>query len=174
MWFLTTTESENWVLAHGVPLNDRRLPASRSDHHAYVRTSFPPSVYQLLWFCRLISTWLQPRSRCLLWVTKHGLFSSENLHLYYRLRQGYGDHRLLDEAPGHLFLDFEEPDLVSLLEVCLLSGWDLWLVPELEYGGADTARVFVNDATVAFLHRDEAEVGRLREQLNKTTCRILE
>jgi hypothetical protein len=45
------------------------------------------------------------------------------LHLYYRLRQSYGDQRLLHEAPGHLFLDYERDDLTSFLQVAIANGW---------------------------------------------------
>ena len=65
--------------------------------------------------------------------------SSENWHLYYRLRQSHSDHRLIHEAPGHLFLEFEEADLVSFLEVGLIAGWDMHLIPTVGYG-----RVFVS------------------------------
>src|SRR5438552_16817824 len=45
----------------------------------------------------------------LLWITGYGIWpSSENLHLYYRLRESYGDRRLLAEAPAHLCLKRSE------------------------------------------------------------------
>jgi hypothetical protein len=68
------------------------------------------------------------------------------LHLYYRLRQSYSDWRLLHEAPGHLFLKHEAVDLVSFLEVGILAGWDMHLLPTNGYG-----RAFVShDEWVAF------------------------
>jgi len=65
--------------------------------------------------------------------------SSENLHLYYRVRQSYGDLRLLPEAPGHLFLSYEAADLVTFLQGGILCGWDMHLVPTVGY-----ARAFVS------------------------------
>jgi hypothetical protein len=60
----------------------------------------------------------------LLWVTEWGIWpSSENWHLYYKLRQTYGDQRLLHELPGHLFLEHEEEDLASFLQIAMLNGW---------------------------------------------------
>ncbi len=67
------------------------------------------------------------------------LARSENLHLYYQLRQSYGDRRQLAEAPAHLFLDYEAADLVSYLQVGLLCGWDMHLLPAVGY-----ARAFVS------------------------------
>jgi hypothetical protein len=56
-------------------------------------------------------------------VTEWGVWqSSENWHLYYRLRQSYGDHRLIEEAPVHLFLEHETYDLISFLQIGLAAG----------------------------------------------------
>jgi hypothetical protein len=82
-------------------------------------------------------------------VTDWGIWT-ENLHLYYRLRQSYGDPRLLHEAPGHLFLEYEAADLVSFLEVGIVCGWDIHLLPARGY-----ARAFVShDEWVSFASDD--------------------
>jgi hypothetical protein len=74
---------------------------------------------------------------CLLWVTDWGIFpSNENLHAYYRIRQSYGDYRLLCEAPGHLCLDYERPEVVTLIQHCILFGWDVHLIPTAGFGRA--------------------------------------
>lgn len=98
-----------------------------------------PDLTQLTTFCRKLERSLQPREACLLWVTAWGIWSSENFHLYYRLRQSYGDQRLLDEAPAHLFLDHEGADLVSFVQVGIICGWDMHLIPFVGY-----ARAFVS------------------------------
>ena len=118
---------------------------------------------------------MQPRRAALLWVTEWGVFpNSENWHLYYRLRESHGDRRLLHEAPGHLLLDYEEPDLVSFLQVGVLNGWDMHLVPELAYGEADTARVFVShDEWIALSHRDSETVAAWRKDLERAEYRLL-
>jgi hypothetical protein len=84
-------------------------------------------------------------------VTDWGIWgSSENLHLYYKLRQSYGDQRLLHEAPGHLFLRYEAPDLVSFLQIGILCGWDIHLLPTVGY-----ARAFLShDEYVEFASDD--------------------
>ena len=117
----------------------------------------------------LFSDALKPRHECLVWVTEHGIFpSSENLHLYYRLRQSYGDHRLLREAPGHLFLDYEDADLVSFLQLGIVHGWDMHVLPQLAYGGMDAARVFVcHDEWIGLRHRQEAVISEWRETLQQ-------
>jgi hypothetical protein len=66
--------------------------------------------------------WFGPTRHCLLWITEFGIWDA-NLHLYYKLRQSYGDHRALFEAPGHAFLSHEESDLISFLDLALQFGW---------------------------------------------------
>jgi hypothetical protein len=54
-----------------------------------------------------------------------------------------------------LFLDYEEADLVSFLELGILNGWDMHLLPVLDYGGPDTARAFIShDEWVVLSHRN--------------------
>jgi hypothetical protein len=123
----------------------------------------------------VISGLLAPRSSCLLWVVTWGVWaSSENWHLYYRLRQSYSELRLLHETPGHLFLGYEEPDFVSFLQLALLSGWDAHLLPDLDYGGPETARAFVShDEWVMLAHREAETVEEWRGRLEAAACPIL-
>jgi hypothetical protein len=66
----------------------------------------------------------------MLWVTQWGVWpSSENLHLYYRLRASYGERRMLADAPGHLFSVHEKSDLATFTELATLFGWDFYLLP---------------------------------------------
>ena len=139
MRFYTAAECRDWCAGLAVP----GVPEHDGAVQRYARTPARTDVA----FCRALEQALQPRAQCLLWVTDWGVWrSSENLHLYYRLRQSYGDVRLLEEAPGHLFLDYEGADLVSFLQVGLLCGWDMHLIPAEGY-----ARAFVShDELVAF------------------------
>jgi hypothetical protein len=117
---------------------------------------------RLAWFCQHLEQSLQPRGGCLLWLTEWGVWpSSENWHLYYRLRQSYGDQRLLHEAPGHLFLGYEAPELVSFLQVALLCGWGGHLLPV-----AGFARAFVShDEFVEFAADDPAILASFAQPL---------
>src|ERR1043166_2157708 len=154
MRFLTHTECEAWAMGAGHAVSLRHGFSARELPHFSVRIPMQPSHYA---FSRSIAGCLEPRSHCLLWVVEHGVWpSSENWHLYYRLRQSYGDVRLLHEAPGHLFLDYEESDLVTYLQVMIDCGWDVEILPQLTYGGAGSARAFLShDELVVLAHRDE-------------------
>jgi hypothetical protein len=78
----------------------------------------------LLVLARRVATWLGGSGQRLLWVTEMGIWpSSENRHLYDRLRSSYHDHRSIAEAPGHLFEEHEQADLVTFLELTLRFGW---------------------------------------------------
>lgn len=138
MRFMTPTECRSWAGAMSIALDSRGNPDRPFPGWHHLKRDTPPAHMQLTWFCRHIERSLQPRTACLLWVTDWGIWE-ENQHLYYRLRRSYGDHRLLQEAPGHYFLDYEGPDLVSFLEVAILCGWDTHLLPVTGY-----ARAFVS------------------------------
>jgi hypothetical protein len=109
-----------------------------------------------------LSKALTPRHMCLAWATDWDIDpSGENQHLYYRLRHSYGDLRLINEAPGHLFLEHEGADLATFLGISMLNGWDVHVLPELQYGGAETARAFIcHDEWFSLSHR---EAGTIRE-----------
>jgi len=120
-----------------VALDDRRKPTRDLAQPHRLRCAVPASFTQMLWFSRRIEAALQPRQSCLVWVTDWGIFpSNENLHLFYRLRQTYGDSRLLHEAPGHLCLDYESTEVVTLVYLGLLFGWDVHLIPTAGHGRA--------------------------------------
>ena len=74
------------------------------------------------------------RSPVLLWITEWGIWSSsENWHLYYKLRQSYGEQRLLEEAPGHMFLGHESEDFASFLHLAMLNGWGGYALTQADY-----------------------------------------
>ena len=85
-----------------------------------------------------LSRQVTPSSEYLLWVVATDIFH-ENLHLYYRMRESYGDRRAVEDAPGHLFLSYEEPDMASFLQIAIGNGWDAYLLGRHDYG-----RLFVS------------------------------
>jgi len=98
----------------------------------------------------------------LLWITEWGLWpSSENWHLYYKVRQTYSDPRLLHEAPGHLFLEHETEDLASFLQVAMLNGWGGYVLTQADYVNA----FFSHDEHIDFFAKHEANLTDVREVL---------
>jgi hypothetical protein len=102
------------------------------------------------------------RQPTLLWITEWGIWpSSENLHVYYRLRQTYGDKRLLNEAPGHLFLTHEAEDLASFLQISMLNGWGGYVLTEAGYVNA----FFSHDEYIDFFAESEDRLEEVRHAL---------
>jgi len=145
-----------------VALDERRKPTRDLGKPHRLRCKFPSSFSQMLWFSRCIEASLQPRASCLVWVTDCDIFpSNENLHLFYRLRQTYSDSRLLHEAPGHLCLNYESTEVVTLIHLGILFGWDLHLIPTSGY-----ARAFVcHDEWVEIGFDEEAQFQRTTKEL---------
>lgn len=168
MRVLTLHELKQWCVDCGVDLDNRGNPIHPKDGFNTVRFQLPEKVSRLTWFCRFIENSLQPREHCLLWVTGWAVWpSSENWHLYYRLRQSYEDYRLLNEAPGHLFLQYEGADLISFLQVGLLAGWDMHLIPTAGY-----VRAFVShDEWVELALEDAAGMDKIKADLVKVGIR---
>jgi hypothetical protein len=167
---LTTSEAIEWCKAQGISLTERNVPARTEGDLRSRRFETPSAASRQVWFCRLIANSLGPWGRCLLWVTASGVWkNSENWHLYYRLRQSYGDHRLIEEAPAHLFLDYESSDLVSFLQVGLSMGWDIYLLTDDDY-----ARVFIcHDEWTEFSVTGSAELDRVTIDLTKAGLKAL-
>jgi len=174
--FLTRDETTAWARGCGVGLGGvPETPAQQPEHMQHVRFLLPQTPGQVAWLCNFVSSCLSPRDNCLVWISDWGVWpTSENWHLYYRLRQSYGDQRLLHEAPGHLLLDYEGAGLVSFLQLGVLNGWDMHLLPVLNYGGTDTARAFVShDEWIVLSHREGSFINDWTESLRRAEFRIL-
>jgi hypothetical protein len=153
MRFMTPEECLIWAEGVGILLDERGLPVRPIPGWHHVDCKIPPAHTRLTWFCRHVERSLQPRRGCLLWVTQTGIWpSSENLHLYDRLRQSYGDNRLLHEAPGHFFQEYESPELVSFLQIAILCGWDAHLLTMTGFASAFVS----HDEYVNFASADQA------------------
>jgi len=105
---------------------------------------------------------LTSRRPALLWITEWSIWpSSENWHLYYKLRQTYADSRLLHEAPGHLFLEHETEDLASFLQIAMLNGWGGYVLTHANYVNA----FFSHDEHIDFYAENDKNLSELREFL---------
>ena len=98
----------------------------------------------------------------LLFVTEWGIWpNSENWHLYYKLRQAYGDNRLLNDAPGHLFLEHEAEDLASFLQLSMLNGWGGYVLTGANYVNA----FFSHDEYIDFFTEHSENLADVRKTL---------
>jgi hypothetical protein len=124
----TLQECEEWLSGRQRQKPDAVPDANRE------RIAYPPTPGRIRFLSHWMATSLPHEMSALLWITEWGIWpSSENWHLYYKLRQSYGDKRLLEDAPGHLFLKHESEDLASFLQLAILNGWGGYLLTEADF-----------------------------------------
>ena len=83
------------------------------------------------------------------------------LAFVYKLRQSYGDNRLLHEAPEHLFLEHEAEDLSSFLQLSLLNGWGGYILTEANYVNA----FFSHEEYIEFFADTDSNLANVRVAL---------
>jgi len=76
-----------------------------------------------------------------LWITQWGVWDQRveavGFRTIERIRQGYGENRSLNTAPGHFFRHDEFVESVSCLVQPMLIGWDAHYVPQWAWGALD-------------------------------------
>jgi len=156
MRFYAKEECEAWLLDRG------RTKPELEPGVSSERLNYPPEPHQVFFTARWIAKELTHRRPALLFITEWGIWaSSENWHLYYKLRQSYADYRLLQEAPGHLFLEHEAEDLGSFLQISMLNGWGGYVLTEANYVNA----FFSHDEYIDFFSSKSANLAGIREAL---------
>jgi hypothetical protein len=156
--FYSKQECEEWLSG-----KERVKPDTIPDIHTE-QLHYPQEPYRIFSVAAWIASSLPHRMPVLLWITEWGIWpSSENLHLYYKLRQSYGDPRLLHEMPGHLFLGHESEDLASFLQVAMLNGWGGYILTQADYVNA----FFSHDEYIDFFAQLENNLTGVREHFSR-------
>jgi len=154
--FYTPEECDEWLHTR------ERLKPDEVPDAQVERVDYPLKPHQVFFVAHWIAQSLTFRMPTLLWLTEWGIWpSSENWHLYYRLRQTYGDQRLLHEAPGHLFLEHESEDLASLLQVAMLNGWGGYILTQAHFVNA----FFSHDEFIDFFAKRDGSLDGVRKGL---------
>jgi hypothetical protein len=123
-----------------------------------------PGRNELRFLTHWIASSLSYRDATLLWITEWGIWPScENWHLFYRLRHSYGEGRLLHEAPGHLFLNYENEDLATFLQVAIFNGWGGYVLNQADYVNV----FFSHDEYIDFISADDQNLAPVREMLKR-------
>jgi hypothetical protein len=153
--FYTKQECEEWLSGR-----ERLKPDTIPGVHVE-RVGYPRESSRLLFLAHWIATSLTYRMPALLWMTEWGIWgSSENWHLYHKLRQAYGDQRLLHEAPGHLFLNYEAEDFASFLQVAMLNGWGGYILTQANYVNA----FFSHDEYIDFFAQTDGNLADIHKE----------
>jgi len=164
MKLLSSEQAAEWRRVNGVeldvgvrPFAVRSLPKNR-------RFSMPKAS-QYTWLARFIASELLPWDECLFLVTAWGIWnSSENWHMYYKLRESYGHHEpIFDEVPAHLFQSFENHDLSTFIQVALYFGWDFYVLTNTSYKSFFAS----HDEWIEFRVQEETVLETLTETLRK-------
>lgn len=129
MNFLTDADAKAWCRANAVPLVPPHGHPDKSLAEQGRQVSISHCRDRLFWLAQNLVGHLGPWSDALLWVTETEIWpSSENWHLYYRLRQANADHGTIADTPAHLFEQHESSELTSFLQLALTFGWDAHLL----------------------------------------------
>lgn len=157
MQFLTESECTKWMAGRG------RVRPTPVNSAFTERVWFPKEAPKLCWWARQIAgKLLEHREPCLLWIDEWGICSESLTHLYYRLRESYGDRRLLADAPGHLFLGYEAEDLASYLQIAMLEGWGGLMLTHYDYFNAS----FSHDGFLDVYASEEPSFQSLLESIS--------
>ena len=170
MRFLTKEESRAWCKGEPPYLNERGVPVQWPPGFQAIRAIFTREpAGRLFWLSHQLMGGLGFWDEALLWVFITGVFeASQDAHVYYRVRQSYGDLRHLQEAPGHLALGHEQQDMMTMLQLCMLLGWDAVLFTRHDYG-----RVFVcHDEYAELAVRDESTLAPIRNEIESAGLRV--
>lgn len=124
MRFLDARSTTQWRVENG--WNSLSLPPSRLTVSGEANVAFGNAAYVV---ASVVVLGLPPSKEILLEVTGWGIWpSSENRHLFARLRASYCEVRSIEQAPGHVFYPAEEPDLISFMQLAIQNGWDAELL----------------------------------------------
>lgn len=157
MQFYSNIECDEWLSGQG------RAKPDTANKRAALRLSYPSKPYRVFPWAHWIATSLTYQQPCLLWITEWDIWAStENLHLYYRLRQSYGDFRMLHEMPRHLFLKHEAADLATFLQVVMLNGWGGYILTAYDYVNA----FFSHDEFIDFYSDQTSLIDEIKNSLS--------
>ncbi len=120
---------------------------------------YPKAFSRMMYMAYWIASSVMFRKPALLWITEWGIWGESCSHLYYKLRQSYSDYRLLEEAPGHLFLGHETEDFTSFLQLAMLDGWGGYIITEIGHIDA----FFSHDEFFRFYTTHDVNFVELRE-----------
>jgi hypothetical protein len=156
MRFLDPGQSAAWLADRGRQKPDEQPGLLRH------RVVYPHKPYRMCPLALCTANELASRQPVLLWLTEWGIWpASENWHLYYRLRESYGERRLLEEAPGHLFLEHESEELATFLQIAMLNGWGGYVLAQADYANA----LFSHDEYIDFYAAEPAVIEAIRTGL---------
>ena len=131
MFFKNETECGLWARSLSYDVSSSEVQAPLRDSPHAIRVNIENNRHRSYALAGWLVSLLGDFGAALFWGREFGHWpSSENLHLYYRLRSSYRNHGELRDEPGHLALSYERPDLTTLLDLAIRFGWGGHLVDD--------------------------------------------
>jgi len=119
-------EANLWCSQHEIALSSFGLPET-SD--ASAKFKIPGDAQKRVY---LVSQSMQAFSEAphfLVWFDDWAVWpSGQRMHVFERFRMSYGETRLLNLSPGHVFANSEIEDAVSFVTLAVLFLWDCYVV----------------------------------------------
>lgn len=134
MRFLTLAECKQF--AHDAGITEEELAAATEEESGgrAIRVAIESERHRAFFLAKQVASLFHDFQAALMWVTDYGIWpSSENQHLYYRLRRAAGDSGTLRDAPGHLFVKNEQDDFVTFVHLALEFGWGVNILAKPTY-----------------------------------------
>lgn len=164
---LTPDECVNWIKGQlhdpkSIML-DAGFPRLPFPGYRVEKCEYPKDSGKKVGLARLVFQLLDTDSDLFLWLQNWNVWPScGHVPLLLRLRQGLGENRTLDQAPGHLLPKGERDDALSILILSLEFYWDCLVV---ETSGR-LAFFTSHDEYCGFMSNEEAIMLRVRQSLN--------
>ena len=159
---LSEQEIRQWMaqrLPPGTPLDATGVPDLHAIGYEAASCSFPGDSGQKVCLARLAAVFFASETNVLVCVRNWMVFpSSGHPPLLLRLRQALGEHRPLEDCPGHLFSAQEADDALSVIILALEFFWDCSVL-----GESGRVALFVShDEYVEFFSTDRSLTARFK------------
>ena len=126
MQCLTPSESADWLRARSIDgLREDGTPCVFGDHEVFAAAPGDARAQQRL--ARDLVSWLGEFDSVLLWLTDWPFYQADEMALVSALRKSHGEHRMLIDAPGHVFAESERDELMGWVSLMMGFGWDGYL-----------------------------------------------
>ena len=116
-------ESIRWLLTKGISFQNAHSPSFRGLVKA-IDFRIPVDSGRKTALSRALASLFEIDDEALLWINEFGIWEScEDRNLFDRFRCSLGEHRPLQEKPGHIFSQSDLTDVTSLLAMILYFVW---------------------------------------------------
>jgi hypothetical protein len=134
MFFLSKTESLDYFEKLKIIDSYDDYHLLSRDHHILDSINYSSISNNINAISKIISCSGFRSTWSLLLITRWDIFpSSEDQNIFYSFRHSKGEYRHIKDAPGHLFMDYEEHELATMISICYINFYDAYLISQNDY-----------------------------------------